>query len=326
MYNSGSTDPSNTVAADALWAHAFGLRVVNYEGGFNIGGDNPTDLQKAANLDPQGPAVRTPGRPAHLPGRQRPGPGLQRRRLQRLRPRRPEHLLPELAQAPGPLHHRAAAAAASRPPAARCRRRRGKPWPSPPKTATSGRPRRSPACTCSTPPRPAPTRSASTATRPTPRGSCTSCSTASACSAPWHSPPGGVRRPTRRRSPSPISTPGLHTLSLVVDGPGQVHLLGGQVTHTVSVANPGFESIYLAGGYAANPNQRRLDLSGTSGIAGNRNTLTSGNPAAPEGGQVAFLGPGDVSESVSTGGRAPTSSASSPPRKPATPRRRPSRC
>jgi hypothetical protein len=47
---SGETTPSTR--SDALWATAFGLRTMGYEGGFEVGGDNATALQLAANLDP----------------------------------------------------------------------------------------------------------------------------------------------------------------------------------------------------------------------------------------------------------------------------------
>ncbi len=55
IYNSGF-DGDNfkaNVTADANYAKAFGLRYVSYEGGFSVGGDNPGDLQKQANLDPR---------------------------------------------------------------------------------------------------------------------------------------------------------------------------------------------------------------------------------------------------------------------------------
>jgi hypothetical protein len=55
---SGSNFSGLTVAGDitddSQVAHLFGLHVVNYEGGFNIGGDSGgTPLQQAANLDPR---------------------------------------------------------------------------------------------------------------------------------------------------------------------------------------------------------------------------------------------------------------------------------
>lgn len=55
IYNSGlsTSDFTNAVVTDAHFAHGFGLRYVSYEGGFNIGGDNPTTLQSQANIDPR---------------------------------------------------------------------------------------------------------------------------------------------------------------------------------------------------------------------------------------------------------------------------------
>jgi hypothetical protein len=47
---SGITNPSTET--DALWATAFGLHEMGYEGGFLVGGDNPTALQLATNSMP----------------------------------------------------------------------------------------------------------------------------------------------------------------------------------------------------------------------------------------------------------------------------------
>ena len=47
---SGITNPST--ATDAMWATAFGLHEMGYEGGFTVGSDTPSALQLAANLDP----------------------------------------------------------------------------------------------------------------------------------------------------------------------------------------------------------------------------------------------------------------------------------
>jgi hypothetical protein len=52
IYASGLAQPTG-VPVDAAWAHAFGLVETGYEGGFEIGGDQPTSLQLAANLDPR---------------------------------------------------------------------------------------------------------------------------------------------------------------------------------------------------------------------------------------------------------------------------------
>jgi len=68
----------------------------------------------------------------------------------------------------------------------------------------------------------------------------------------------------------------------------------------VPVPNAGFESPSQAGGRASNPAGTSWTFAGTSGVTGNRSALTSGNSNAPQGGQVAFLGPtGDISQRVS---------------------------
>ncbi len=53
IYNSGldTSIVGGTVATDATFTKKYNLHDIAYEGGFNIGGDAPTDLQKQANLD-----------------------------------------------------------------------------------------------------------------------------------------------------------------------------------------------------------------------------------------------------------------------------------
>ena len=51
IYASGETTPSTE--GDSIWAYAFGLHEVGYEGGFEIGGDTPSALQLTADLDAQ---------------------------------------------------------------------------------------------------------------------------------------------------------------------------------------------------------------------------------------------------------------------------------
>ena len=51
IYASGETTPSTE--GDAIWAYAFGLHEMGYEGGFEVGGDAPSTLQLTANLDPE---------------------------------------------------------------------------------------------------------------------------------------------------------------------------------------------------------------------------------------------------------------------------------
>ncbi|GCE13499.1 sugar-binding protein [Tengunoibacter tsumagoiensis] len=55
MYNSGLDTGvvGGTVVQDVQWASQYGLHDVAYEGGFQIGGDNLSTLQKQANLDPR---------------------------------------------------------------------------------------------------------------------------------------------------------------------------------------------------------------------------------------------------------------------------------
>lgn len=72
-------------------------------------------------------------------------------------------------------------------------------------------------------------------------------------------------------------------------------------TTVTSIANGGFESPSLAGGYQYNPGGATWTFAGAAGVTGNGNAFTSGNPAAPEGVQTGFLqGAGSsASESVS---------------------------
>ncbi len=50
VFASGQNIPST--GSDALWANAFGLKAMGYEGGFEVGGDTGTAAQVALNLDP----------------------------------------------------------------------------------------------------------------------------------------------------------------------------------------------------------------------------------------------------------------------------------
>jgi hypothetical protein len=60
IYQSGLAPPT-AVPIDAGWATSFGLVEAGYEGGFEIGGDQPTTLQLAANLDPRARGFYTSG-------------------------------------------------------------------------------------------------------------------------------------------------------------------------------------------------------------------------------------------------------------------------
>jgi PA14 domain len=50
IFASGETLPSTE--GDALWALGFGLHEMGYEGGFEVGGDTPSAVELAANVDP----------------------------------------------------------------------------------------------------------------------------------------------------------------------------------------------------------------------------------------------------------------------------------
>jgi hypothetical protein len=60
IYASGVVLPNNQ-PLDTEWAHAFGLAYAGYEGGFEVGGDNPTTLQLAAEIDPAATAAEAKG-------------------------------------------------------------------------------------------------------------------------------------------------------------------------------------------------------------------------------------------------------------------------
>jgi hypothetical protein len=299
MYNSGPGSPYNTVAADAQWAHAFGLHVVNYEGGFEIGGDNPTDLKAMANLDPRAQQFELQGIQQvfqagsdlalvfNASGYNAYGladPNIYYQHTPKLQ------AISALTQQPPPA-----------------------PTVGIPLPAAVGQSVALPAENSYLNP------STSLAQlyllNVTSPGTYTVSlygnqgNTAGVVhfTLDGQRVLGSLSLPCWGNAPaysSPltftITTPGLHGLSLVVDGPGQVHLLGGQFTHTVLVPNAGFETPWLVGGYVSNPTGASWTFAGTSGITGNRNALTSGNPGAPQGSQVAFLGPtGDISQSVS---------------------------
>ena len=67
-----------------------------------------------------------------------------------------------------------------------------------------------------------------------------------------------------------------------------------------SVGNAGFEGVLVGNGYAYDPAGSSWSFSGSSGVSGNDSGFTSGNPAAPQGSQVAFLQKtGSFTQSVS---------------------------
>ena len=76
----------------------------------------------------------------------------------------------------------------------------------------------------------------------------------------------------------------------------------GTTTTTAAVGDSGFEAVSAgssSGGYVYNPTGSSWTFAGTSGLSGNGTAFTSGNPAAPQGSQVAFLqSQGTISQSV----------------------------
>ena len=64
--------------------------------------------------------------------------------------------------------------------------------------------------------------------------------------------------------------------------------------------DPGFELPNVGSGYLIDPTGSPWTFSGPSGVAGNNSPVTSGNPNAPQGTQVAFAqNGGTISQAVS---------------------------
>ena len=55
----GSGRPTPSTEGDAIWATAFGLHEMGYEGGFEVGGDTPPPCSCLANLDPSAESEET---------------------------------------------------------------------------------------------------------------------------------------------------------------------------------------------------------------------------------------------------------------------------
>jgi hypothetical protein len=90
-------------------------------------------------------------------------------------------------------------------------------------------------------------------------------------------------------------TSGSHTISFVGLNPG-----GGNNTAFIDQVNldpvalpqfadPGFDAPNVGSGTQADPTTSSWSFSGSAGLAGNGSTLTSTNPPAPQGTQVAYL-------------------------------------
>jgi hypothetical protein len=99
-------------------------------------------------------------------------------------------------------------------------------------------------------------------------------------------------------------TAGAHTIAIVgLDPDGQdntVFIDQIQVNSVTLVNGGGFETPSVGSGtFQYNPSGSPWTFAGTSGVSGNGSDFTSGNPNAPEGGQVAFLqGFGGVSQAL----------------------------
>jgi hypothetical protein len=67
-----------------------------------------------------------------------------------------------------------------------------------------------------------------------------------------------------------------------------------------AIGDPNFEQVVVGpGNYQYNPTGSSWTFSGSSGVAGNDSGITSGNPPAPQGAQVAFIqNTGSISQSV----------------------------
>jgi hypothetical protein len=103
----------------------------------------------------------------------------------------------------------------------------------------------------------------------------------------------------------PISTLALgsHVITAVYGGdPNDQGSAGSGTCQVVGLLQGGFEAPGLGTGgsaYRYNPGGTAWTFNGTAGVAGNGSAFTAGNPAAPEGTQVAFLQEtGSISQSV----------------------------
>ncbi len=91
--------------------------------------------------------------------------------------------------------------------------------------------------------------------------------------------------------PNPAASSTAATGSVSIGGSEQT-----ATTTTIVVANPGFEAPAVgAGNFQYNPVGGSWTFSGAAGISSNGSAFTSGNPAAPEGTQVALLQNGSAS-------------------------------
>jgi hypothetical protein len=99
-------------------------------------------------------------------------------------------------------------------------------------------------------------------------------------------------------------TAGSHTLTfkgLDTAGGDNTAFIDGVTISQLGLADAGFEQVAVgAGNYQYRPAGSPWSFAGPAGVSGNGSGFTAGNPAAPEGGQVAFLQrTGSMSQAVS---------------------------
>ena len=91
---------------------------------------------------------------------------------------------------------------------------------------------------------------------------------------------------------------GSHIISFVGMGPSggdntafldNVTLAQATASPTPTVGDAGFENVAVGSSYAYDPSGSAWTFGGQAGVSGNGSGFTSGNPAAPQGSQVAFL-------------------------------------
>jgi hypothetical protein len=118
-----------------------------------------------------------------------------------------------------------------------------------------------------------------------------------------------------------FTTGGAHTITVAGTDPdggdNTVFIDGVQINQVVPViGDAGFEVVNVgsgSGAYQYDPAGSAWTFTGGAGVSANNTDFTGGNPAAPEGNQMAFLQGTDAGISQSPSRRGPTASASAPP-------------
>ena len=77
--------------------------------------------------------------------------------------------------------------------------------------------------------------------------------------------------------------------STVSDSPFSFSLSASAMAVSPVISNAGFEAPAVGGSFQYNPSGGSWTFAGGTGVSGNGSGFTAGNPAAPEGQQVAFL-------------------------------------